>query len=117
MKFFVLIIAFVTKATIIPNAVRTNRFCVNCIHYIKNPEFADLSYGRCKRFPNPITTYIDPVTGEEKTTFEETFYKRFEHCKIVRKDPNKCGPTGKFFERAIIESEIDTSPLTDSFEN
>lgn len=81
-------------------AVNSSRFCIECKHYIQNPNFADLAYGKCRKYPLPFVRKIDPTTGEEYYSYNpsEEFHKRFVPCLEARSNAHLCGTRGKFYE-------------------
>lgn len=71
--------------------INAEKFCINCKHF--KPAFlSDNQFGKCSVFPREMDNKIDYlVSGKPKL--------EYIYCSTVRGDEDKCGPTGKYFEK------------------
>ncbi len=85
--------------TALPTVQTDPKYCVNCKHFIINPNFPkDNSRGRCTAFPFEdymLEPPINPVSGELEGELE--YHEKFYACSSARALEQKCGKDGKRF--------------------
>jgi hypothetical protein len=70
--------------------INAENFCINCKHFKGYP--LNNEFGKCSVFPREMSNKIDYlVSGKPKL--------EYSYCSTVRGDEDKCGPTGKYFEK------------------
>jgi hypothetical protein len=67
------------------------KICINCKHF--KPAFlSDNQFGKCSVFPREMDNKIDYLVSGKPTL-------EYSYCSTARRDEDKCGPSGKYFEK------------------
>ena len=84
-----------------PENNNTKNFCVNCKYYlpfIYSESSHRLKYAKCNKFVLDDIKKEDDAVSLIYPIRKKAIFDYFEFCKDCRKDENKCGFEGKFYE-------------------